>query len=79
MNDSGGRFALARSWPSSRHGAAPRGPLDSLGRLLRGGWGEAGHKANLDDGAMWPTIFAVMELTAAEEARIGALVNRAES
>ena len=33
--------------------------------------------ANLDDGAMWPTSFALKELTAAEEARIGALVERA--
>jgi uncharacterized protein YdhG (YjbR/CyaY superfamily) len=33
--------------------------------------------ANLDEGAMWPTSFALKELTAAEEARIGALVERA--
>ncbi len=31
------------------------------------------HKANLDEGAMWPTAFALKELTAAEEARISAL------
>ena len=36
-------------------------------------------KANLDDGAMWPTAFALKELTAAEEARISALVKRAVS
>ena len=30
--------------------------------------------ANLDEGAMWPTSFALKELTAAEEAKIGALV-----
>jgi uncharacterized protein YdhG (YjbR/CyaY superfamily) len=36
-------------------------------------------KANLDDGAMWPTSFALKELTAAEEARIGALVRKAVS
>ena len=35
--------------------------------------------ANLDDGAMWPTSFALKELTAAEEARIGALVKKAVS
>src|SRR5215207_2724875 len=35
--------------------------------------------ANLDEGAMWPTSFALKELTAAEEARIGALVERAAS
>src|SRR5260370_910429 len=37
------------------------------------------HEANLDDGAMWPTAFALKELTAAEEARIGALVKNAVS
>jgi hypothetical protein len=34
-------------------------------------------KANLDDGDMWPTTFALKGLTAADEARIGALVQRA--
>src|SRR6266545_5375390 len=34
-------------------------------------------KANLDEGAMWPTAFALTELTAADEARIGALVKKA--
>src|ERR687895_1349561 len=34
-------------------------------------------KANLDEGAMWPTSFALKELTAAEEAKIGALVKKA--
>jgi hypothetical protein len=37
------------------------------------------HAANLDEGAMWPTAFALKELTAAEEARIGALVKKAVS
>jgi uncharacterized protein YdhG (YjbR/CyaY superfamily) len=36
-------------------------------------------KANLDEGAMWPVAFALTELTAAEEARIGALVKQAAS
>ena len=35
--------------------------------------------ANLDEGAMWPTSFALKELTATEEARISALVKRAVS
>jgi len=35
--------------------------------------------ANLDEGAMWPTAFALKELTAAEEKRIGALVKKAVS
>src|SRR6059036_1358063 len=34
-------------------------------------------KANLDEGAMWPTSFALTELTAASEARISALVKKA--
>jgi hypothetical protein len=33
--------------------------------------------ARLDDGSLWPTAFALKELTAAEEARIGALVQKA--
>ena len=37
------------------------------------------HQANLDEGAMWPTAFALKELTASEEARIGALVKKAVS
>jgi uncharacterized protein YdhG (YjbR/CyaY superfamily) len=36
-------------------------------------------KANLDKGAMWPTSFALKELTAAEEKTIGALVKKAVS
>ena len=36
-------------------------------------------KANLDEGAMWPTAFALTELTAADEARIAALVKKAVS
>jgi uncharacterized protein YdhG (YjbR/CyaY superfamily) len=36
-------------------------------------------RANLDKGAMWPTAFALKELTAAEEARIVALVKKAVS
>jgi uncharacterized protein YdhG (YjbR/CyaY superfamily) len=35
--------------------------------------------ANLDEGAMWPTAFALKKLTAAEEARIVALVTKALS
>jgi uncharacterized protein YdhG (YjbR/CyaY superfamily) len=35
--------------------------------------------ANLDEGAMWPTSFALTELTATEEARISALVKKAVS
>ena len=35
--------------------------------------------ANLDDGGLWPVAFALKKLTAAEEARIGALVKKAVS
>ncbi len=35
--------------------------------------------ANLDDGTMWPTSFALTKLTAADEKRIGALVKKAVS
>jgi uncharacterized protein YdhG (YjbR/CyaY superfamily) len=34
-------------------------------------------EANLDDGAMWPTSFALKKLTAADEKKIGALVKQA--
>jgi len=37
------------------------------------------HEANLDDGALWPTAFALKGLGAAEEARIVALVKKAAS
>ncbi len=36
-------------------------------------------KANLDDGGLWPIAFALKELTAAEEAKIAALVKKAVS
>jgi hypothetical protein len=36
-------------------------------------------KANLDEGTMWPTDFALKEVTADDEARISALVKRALS
>ena len=36
-------------------------------------------RANLDEGNMWPNAFALTKLTAADEARIGALVKKAVS
>jgi uncharacterized protein YdhG (YjbR/CyaY superfamily) len=36
-------------------------------------------KANLDKGALWPTAFALKELTPTEEAKIAALVKKAVS
>ena len=38
-----------------------------------------GDKANLDEGELWPVAYALKELTAAEEARISALVKKAVS
>jgi uncharacterized protein YdhG (YjbR/CyaY superfamily) len=37
------------------------------------------HEANLDEGNMWPTAFALKKLTAAEEAKIAVLVKKAVS
>jgi uncharacterized protein YdhG (YjbR/CyaY superfamily) len=37
------------------------------------------HEANLDEGVMWPTAFALKALTAAEEEKISALVKQAVS
>ncbi len=37
------------------------------------------HEANLDDGDLWPTAFALKKLNPAEEARIGELVKKAAS
>jgi hypothetical protein len=34
-------------------------------------------KAKLDDGAMWPNSYALMQLTATEEAKITALLKKA--
>ncbi len=36
-------------------------------------------KANLDDGAMWPSAYALTELTAADEVRLAALIRKAAS
>ena len=36
-------------------------------------------KANLDDGTIWPVVYAVKQLTAAEEAKISSLVKKAVS
>ena len=36
-------------------------------------------QANLDEGALWPVYYALTELTAAVEARIGELINQAVS
>ncbi len=37
------------------------------------------HEANLDEGDMWPTAFALKKVTAAEEEKIAALVKKAVS
>ena len=61
---------MASSQPQFRRGlSAPPPPPDAtLG---------FSDQANLDDGAMWPVAFALTEVTAADEARIGELVTRA--
>jgi len=62
---------------------------DAGDRIARGGLGQRtirgpgmrqrAREANLDEDAMWPTAFALTQLTAADEARIGVLVKRAMS
>jgi hypothetical protein len=37
------------------------------------------HEADLDEGNLWPTAFALRKVTAAEEERIAALVKKAVS
>ena len=50
--------------------------LGKIERYMTFGFTE---EANLDEGHLWPTAFALKELTATEEARIGALVKKAAS
>ena len=52
----------------------PKPPYND--RYMTFGFNES---ANLDEGAAWPVAFALKELTAAEEAKIGALVKKAVS
>jgi hypothetical protein len=52
----------------------PKPPFND--RYITFGFNEA---ANLDEGLMWPVAFALTELTAAEEARISALLKKAVS
>ncbi len=60
----------------TRRPATGRAPSVGAMRYVTFGFNET---ANLDEGAMWPIAFAVTELTAAAEARIGALVKKAVS
>jgi len=55
--------------------------FDGMPPVTEGACSELGFSdaAHLDEGNMWPTAFALKELTAAEEARIGALVKKAVS
>ena len=52
----------------------PQSPYND--RYMTFGFNET---ANLDEGAMWPIAFALKDLTAGDEARIGALVKKAVS
>jgi hypothetical protein len=45
----------------------------------RGTRRSASATGDLDEGAMWPTTFALKDLTSTEQARIGALVKKAVS
>ena len=47
--------------------------------VLAEAWRHGARTATLQSTRMWPTAFALTELTAAEEERIGALVERAVS
>ncbi len=62
-------------------GGGPEGPQLAAPPLCIPGPATFGlsEQANLDEGAMWPVAFALKELTAADEARIGALVEKALS
>jgi hypothetical protein len=88
-------FFASRAYPAlespPRAGRIWRSPQP--GRLAQGAGGRLARRtarcslatfgfsdeANLDEGAMWPTSFALKELTAAEEGKIGALVKKAVS
>ena len=59
---------------ASRHLLPGRGKFDA--RYATFGFTDT---ANLDDGAMWPTSFALKKLTTADEKRIAALVKKAVS
>ena len=53
-----------------------RSALNFKERYMTLGFNDVAH---LDEGRMWPIAFAIKELTAAEEAKIGALVRKAVS
>ena len=61
---------------TARSSASSRPAEKFKSRYATFGFNEA---ANLDEGTMWPTAFALTKLTAADEARIGALVKKAVS
>ena len=61
---------------TARSSASSKARRNSRSRYATFGFSD---KANLDKGAMWPTSFALKELTAAEEKKIGALVKKAVS
>ncbi len=61
---------------TARSSASSKARRSSTSRYATFGFSD---EANLDEGAMWPTSFALKELTAAEEAKIGALVKKAVS
>ena len=61
---------------TARSSASSNAPTSSRRGTRRFGFNEA---ANLDEGSMWPTSWALTKLTAADEAKIAALVKKAAS
>ena len=71
--DDGHRIEQALAAALADH---PEGELVRAARYATLGFNDS---ANLDDGALWPTSFALKALTAVEEAKISALLKKAVS
>jgi hypothetical protein len=69
-----GTGCLRTPTTTARSSASSRARNKFKSRYATFGFNQA---ANLDQGAMWPTSFALTELTPKEEAKIGALVKKA--
>jgi hypothetical protein len=69
-------YSMPTLWPGRQcHLLLPR-RVQVQGQVPALGFSD---KANLEEGAMWPTYYALTELTAADEERIAALVKKAVS
>ena len=71
--------AAARRGPRAAKADGESDLLEKIAEMFKTRYATFGFNdvANLDEGAMWPVTFALTELTAANEARIGALVKKA--